>query len=347
MTITIFGKAIGGSSGSPTNGKGTGSGMQRPTLLGKNSTATRTATSSTPASQKTGQTGRAGYQGPTSTNAGSAVTVVQTGALSAGAQITQPISDDGDYVGMVVTETVVSASQTGATDILGALGTWTFIGPDGAIITMQPNPDFYLFSQRLSEFGTICGTTSTSVTTVSQTVTGSYYVPINLPQSGGPYTLIIVLASTLGSGALTSVATTVSLKLGTAPNRTRYQYTSFPFTPGNNGSNDFSPVAPIQDQAMDEIFLTGLTATAGLAGYQAAISFIQVQSLGSTVATNEYVAALVGKQAASLTTAVPTGYLYPCLALNTQITLGRSGHFWFYWGATAPTTARIGLLWHD
>src|SRR5579872_3096437 len=121
MPITVLGRTIfGGSSQSVSSG--TGSGLQRPTLIGSNATATSVkGGGSTPGGAKTQSVGRAGYTGPMATNAGSDVTIAITGAQTGGWQGTFPLPADGDYVAMIVTATVIPSSQTTINDILGAL----------------------------------------------------------------------------------------------------------------------------------------------------------------------------------------------------------------------------------
>lgn len=292
--------------------------------------------------------GRTGASAHSVTNAGSDVQVIQNYSFTAlGATLTQPLPDDGDFNAAIFTVSVSAASASASTDILNYFATAgiEIVGPEGPIIDMTPVNDFYGFQQRFGEYGVAPTVVNLASGTVTVTASATYFVSgINLPKSKGPYTLVATINGTNpSSGALNSVQFSLALVLGECPdgNRTRYKATSLPFTPAANGVNDLGPVASIQDVNLQELFLYALTSNT------ADISFLQIQSQGSSVATRMTSSDIQARDTAKLSGTLAATRLYPLLALGTGLILGRSSHFYITWGSSPSTAIIAGYYWFD
>lgn len=284
------------------------------------------------------QSGRQAFSGPPASNAGSNVYCFNQ-TINAGNTFTYPLTVDGDYIGVNALITPLFTSSTVSVDVLSTLAFFDIIAPDGTIVHAQPSPDFYLWYQRFGPYGKQLTVSNVASATVTTSATVNYQIPISLPASKGPYTVVWTAASTTG---LTSVNIEMSLQLGgSGGRRFRYAFANVPVTPSNSGTNDLAPLAPIQDIELDELFLTGLTTNTS------AVAFAQLQSAGSSVAPRVTGQQLVGAAAQYLTGSVSADYMYPLLALQTKLMLGRTSHAYFTWGSTAPSAPRMGFAWAD
>lgn len=330
MPIYIFGRPLGVPTGNrvaPLAGNG---GRSR-SVLSRGAAATSTKAS-----------GRAGSGNFAASNAAGSDVFQFTDATGAlGSTMTHPLSSDADWVEMTYTITVSASSASVTTDLLNAIATIEIIAPDGPIIRMVPNPDFYLFVQRFTEYGSVAPTTTVATATVTTSASDTYAVPVNLPKSRGPYTVIVSMASSFASAATVTTTVTLSLRSGVANQRTRYAYSNLPFTAVASGTQDLAPLAPIQDVELQELFFTGMTSNS------ADINYIQIQSEGSPVGPRVLSGILVARDKQSITTTLPSTYLYPLLALKTSLKLGRSSHFYITWGASPASTIRNGFYWFD
>jgi hypothetical protein len=331
--ITIFGKPIGGTSPakSPTGLKNAPGGTSKSGRL------------QAAPSQQSKVMGRSGSVGPAAANAGSNVYEFNQ-TITAANTFTYPLTLDGDVIGMNFNVSTIIATASTSADVLAALATVQIIAPDGPIITMQPAPDFYLFSQRFGPYGVAASTVKYTITTTATTYVANYQIPMNLPAAKGPYTIVLTAAAAAlaTSVTLTSVQVELSLQLGNCNGqRTRYAYTNVPFTPSNSGTNDLAPLAAIQDVDLQELFLTGLATNTS------AIAYVQLQSQGSSVAPKFTGQQIVNIAASYLTGSVSADYAYPLLALQSALQLGRSAHAYITWGSTAPSAPRTGFYWFD
>ena len=302
----------------------------------------------------TKQSGRVAAGGSSSTNAvGSSIQFTDT--ASASSDKTYALQAAGDLVSAQLTLTVTATGNTATVDILNAISRLIIYAPTiGPIITMTNGimvngggntlPAMYLLSQRFAEYGQLPATVKVTGATA---VTASFNLAgFSLPASRGPYTLELVLNSNAGFSASTtalSVTYTFSFKTGTCPggSRLRYLESTLPAQPTAGGSQDYGPIAVIQDVPLTEFFLYGLKTYADIAT-------LQVIAAGNVISQNSSGAQINALANAQLTTNAPTGVLYPCLAFNTSITLGRATTFLATF-ASAPATSGViaGYCWHD
>ena len=332
--ITIFGRPLGGTSPAKvTTGMRNASG----------GTSRSGRLQAVPAAQSK-VAGRQGFTGPPAVNAGSNVYAFNQ-TITAGNTFTYPLTLDGDVIGLNFQDSTIIASATAGGDVLSAISTIDIIAPDGPIIHMQPAPDFYLIGQRFSPYGVAPSVVDYTITTTSTTYTANYQIPVNLPASKGPYTIVITAAAAaLASGVtLTSVQVELSMQLGNIPGqrRSRYAFTNVPFTPSANGTNDLAPLAAVQDVDLQELFLSGLVTNTS------AIAYVQLQSQGASVAPKFTGQQIVNIAKQYLTGSVNADYAFPLLALQSQLQLGRAAHAYITWGSTAPSSPRTGFYWFD
>jgi hypothetical protein len=336
MPITVFGRTLGGTAPA----KGTTGLKSAPSGVRAGGGSLKGAPS---ASSK--QTGRAGAQGPPAANAGSNVYAFNQ-TINAGNSYTYPLTSDGDFINSMFQITMNYSSSSASTDILTGISTIQVLAPGGPIITCQPAPDFYLFSQRFGPYGVAATLAQTTVTTTgSHTAVGTYQIPWNLPVAKGPYTLLITAASSALSNTtvMSSMQVELQLQQGVCPNgaRTNYAFANVPFTPSNSGTNDFAPLAPIQNSDLQELFLTGLATNTS------AIAYVQLQSVGQSMATRLTGYAINSIASTYLTGSINADYAYPLLALQSTLQLGRNSHMYITWGSTAPSAPRTGFVWFD
>lgn len=335
MPFTIFGKPIGGTVPATTN-------------AGQKNSPGGTTRSGRLVNMPSGQSkvsGRQGAIGPSAANAGSQVYAFNQ-TINAGNTFTYPLTLDGDFIAANFNVTMNFTMSSASTDILSGISTVQIIAPDGPTFTAVPVPDFYMVAQRFSQYGQSLSVVQTTVTTTgTHAVVGNYNIPINLPAAKGPYTLVITAASSAlaNTTVMASMGVELGLQLGTCPNgaRTRYAYTNAPFTAANSGTNDLAPLAAIQDVDLQELFLSGLATNTS------AVSYILIQSAGSSIAPKVTGTQIVNIDATYLTTAMNADYAYPLLALQSTLQLGRSAHFYITWGSTAPSAPRLGFYWFD
>jgi hypothetical protein len=299
--------------------------------------------------------GRVGAGPPSVLNATSA-TITITDTAAASSDKLYNLQAVGDIVTMLFSLTVTATGNTDTVDILNAISSIVIYAPTiGPIITLKGNhplasdggntvPGIYMLSQRFSEYGQLPSTVN--VTSGSPTSASFMLAGFNLPAAKGPYSLEIVLNSTSGFSATTtdlSVTYSFGFKIGTCPGgaRLRYVETMLASQPTANGSQDYGPQATIQDSLLTEYFWSGLVGATDIANLQCVVA-------GSVITQNTTGAQLQAMANSQLTANMPTGVLYPCLALNTGITLGRATTFLTSFSA-APATSGVwnGYCWHD
>ena len=289
-------------------------------------------------------TGRQGAGGNAASNATSDVFQFSY-TLSAANSQTFVLTSDTDWIAAdwAVTVTVGGAYTGGSSDILGAISNILVIASDGPCINITPVPDFYMLQQRFSPYG-VSGTV-VNASASGSAYTGYYHISgFNLPQAKGPYSMIISTpaAATFNASATSlTVLVSLSLKSGTAKQRLRTQFSGLPFTPAASGTNDLAPLAPIQDISLTELMFSSMTSNT------ADISTIQLMSQGSVLGPRTLAGTLVSRQANELTGAVASSELYPLLALQSNLTLGRNAHMYITWGASPSSTIRLLFVWFD
>jgi hypothetical protein len=338
MTITIFGKAI-----SPPAAKSNPGQKNSPGGTTRSSSVRGTGAGI--ASQAGSQVkGRQGPARAPATNAGSNVYAFSQ-TINPASTYTYPLTLDGDFVGINFNLTVSIATASTSADILNAITQIQIIAADGPIVNLSPVPDFYMFIQRFGPYGVAQATTKYTVTASTVAYQAAYQVPINLPATKGPYTMVITTgAATLATSVtLNSVLCEVGLQLGVCPEgvRTRYAYTNIPFTPSNSGTNDLAPLAAVQDIDLQEVFLSGLATNT------TAIAYVLIQSAGASMAPRLTGQQIVSADQQYLTGTLPVDQAFPLLALQSTLQLGRNSHFYVTWGTTAPSAPRTGFYWFD
>ena len=264
-----------------------------------------------------------------------------TDTVSGPADKTYVLQDAGDYTSMTLILKVTPTGNTSTTtDILTAISQLKIYGASGLPITIQPSPDIYTLSQRLSQYGQLPATVDTDAATQE---TGSYYLPVSLPASQGPYTLEVV---TVAPATFTSTTTALSVtytfvfEVGVANALMHFNSSSLPVQPTASGETDYGPILPNQGVPLTELFFTGLNADTD-------VNQLQLSVAGNVITQNtsgQQLSALINSK---LTTNMPTGDMYFCLALNTGITLGRTTSFLVTWGSSPATSGvRAGFLWY-
>lgn len=325
--ITIFGKPL----GLPTAKSGTGAKTSPSGITSGRAIRPLNAPSKVQ--------GRSGAQGPPAKNAGSSVYAFKQ-TVNAGNTYNYPLTGDSDFIGLNFGVTTTQSSSTVSVDVLTGLSQVQILAPDGPVVTMNPSPDFYTFVQRFGPYGVAPTVVNVPSATVTTSASAYVNVPLNLPAAKGPYTLVLTAASLASQ---TNVIVELQLQQGTCPNgkRTRFAYTNLPFTPSASGTNDISPVAAIQDADLQELFLTGLTSNV------ADIAYLQIISEGSTVAPRVTGQFIQTSDTQYLSGSLNSTYLYPLLALQTTIRLGRNSHIYATWGSSPSSSIREGFCWED
>ena len=314
--------------------------------------STAYATSSAAPAISTTQTGRVAASATSVMNAtGSSISFTDT--QTAGGDKTYALQAAGDYVSMLLSVTVTATGNTATVDILNAFTRLVVYAPDvGPIITISNGvltngggktlPAIYLLSQRFAEYGQLPATVNVTGATAT---TGTFNIQgFSLPASKGPYTLEVVINSAAGFSASTtalSVTYTFSFKVGSASGRLRYLEATLPAQPTANGSQDYGPIAVIQDTPLTEFFLYGLAAATD-------ISTLQIVAAGNVISQNTSGSQIASLDNAQFTSTMPTGALMPCHAFNTTITLGRATSFLATFGSSPATSGVVaGYCWHD
>ena len=119
-----------------------------------------------------------------------------TDTVTGPADKTYVLQDAGDYTSMTMILKVTPTGNTSTTtDILTALSQLKIYSATGLPIVIQPSPDIYMLSQRLSKYGQLPATVDTDAATAE---TGTYYLPLSLPAVQGPYTLEVVTVAPAG-----------------------------------------------------------------------------------------------------------------------------------------------------
>ena len=136
---------------------------------------------------------------------------------------------------------------------------------------------------------------------------------------------------------------TIQFKTGVCPGgaRLRYVESVLPAQPTAGGSQDYGPIAVIQDVPLTEFFLYGLKGAGD-------VTTLQIIVAGNVVSQNTSGTQLEALMNAQLTTNAPTGVLYPCQGFNTSITLGRATTFLASFSSSPATSGVVaGYCWHD
>ena len=265
-----------------------------------------------------------------------------TDTVTGPADKTYVLQDAGDYTSMTMILKVTPTGNTSTTtDILTAISQLKIYSATGLPIVIQPAPDLYMLSQRLSKYGQLPSTVDTDAATAE---TGTYYLPLSLPAAQGPYTLEVV---TVAPATFTSSTTTLTVtytfvfEVGVASALMHYTSSSLPIQPVASGQNDYGPILPVANVPLTELFFSGLNADTD-------IDLLQFSVHGNVITQNssgQQLSALINSK---LTADMPTSDMYFCLALNTGITLGRSTSFLVTWGSSPATNGvRAGFLWYQ
>lgn len=291
-------------------------------------------------------TGRVGAGANAASNATSDVTQFTSFGLIASQAQTFVLTSDSDWVAAVWTLSVTfTGGFTGtSSDILGAIANVQVVAADGVIINLTPTPDFYMLQQRFGQYGV--QPTPVYASASGSAYSATYYMGgFNLPQAKGPYSLIIQAAAAAAANASATgltIAIGLSLKSGTAAQRLRTAFANLPFTPTSGATQDLAPLAPIQDVSLVELMFSGMSSS------QNDIVIWQLMSQGSTVGPRVAGTTLVARQSNEVTGTVPVTELYPLLALQSNLTLGRNAHAYLTFGTyNPPTTIRICYVWFD
>ena len=257
---------------------------------------------------------------------------------------TTPISipTTQDYKSLVIRMDVTVTSGTTAvpkTDILKALSNLEIQNSSGDTVKIIPTTDFYALYQRYSRYHSalsttyITGTASTAVTS-----SATYVLPgFRLSQSGGPYTLVLTTPSATGGfgSDATDLSTlfTISVIPGLTGGVSIHAFnTTLNPQPVANGLSDLAPSFPFQGVALDELYLSNLTLNT------ADVSYWSIILNNQLVSNRVYSSDLVSQAQDRMTGTIPSGTLYLCFPLGTQIALNRSSHLWANYGSNPATS---------
>lgn len=310
-----------------------------------NSTAARTSAAGSKAKKggTSNVSGRYGASANAATNTtGSEFQFTQSYTLSTVAQNpTVNLNLGSDAIGFNIVVTVALTGNTSTTaDQLTAFTIWQLLGPSGVDMVFQPTPDFYMFSQR---FGpnhvkpTVVDLNGTTATTGYYAVYG-----INLPALAAPnhYSMIVGINPYTSIGTSTTggtVTITMEAIAGDAQGVTSHSaFSSLPFTPAANGTNDLVPVAPVQDIDLTEMFISGMTSNI------ADVNFFSSTTLGVHILPTTLVQA---DNAVLPGTTMDTDKIYPLLALGVNLNLTGGTHFFAYWGSSPSSSIRLNFYW--
>lgn len=258
-----------------------------------------------------------------------------------------PLSTEADYRTVVIELTVAATSGTTAipaTDILTAVPAFNILDSNGYRIKLVPSRDFYSMYQRYSRYhDTLATTTLTGTASTQVTKSAVYEIPgCRLSRPQGPFTLEVTTASPSAFSA-DCTALSVTYSISAIPGQTggvslnTISATLNP-QPVADGVSDLSPAAPIQGKALDEFVLTGLTSNA------ADVTYWSIILNGTLVSNRADSGALVAMAQGRMNGTIPTGTMYLCFALGTQIAFNRSSHLWANYG-TAPATSGVSALY--
>lgn len=258
-----------------------------------------------------------------------------------------PLSTEADYRTLVVELSVAAtsgATAIPATDILTAVPAFNILDSNGYRVKLVPSRDFYSMYQRYSRYHDTLSTTELTGTASTQvTASATYEIPgCRLSRAQGPFTIEVTTASASGFSA-DCTALTVTYTISAIPGQTggvslnTISATLNP-QPVASGVSDLSPTAPIQGKALDEFVLTGLTSNT------ADVSYWSIILNGTLVSNRADSGALVAMAQGRMNGTIPTGTMYLCFALGTQIAFNRSSHLWANYGS-APATTGVSALY--
>ena len=285
---------------------------------------------------------------PTLPSVGALAPIFVTSDSATGAVTRQyALSTEADFKNLVieVTATVTAdATGFGATDILTALSSFNVLDSNGYRIKLVPTTDFYSMYQRYSRYhDTLTKSTVTGTASSQTSATATYEIPgCRLSRAQAPFTIEVNSAAASAFGAHCTALTT-SWKIWAVPGQTggvslnAISATLNP-QPVANGVSDLSATAPITGKALDEFVLTGLTSNT------ADITYWSVILNGTLVTNRADSAALTTMAQGRMNGTIPTGTLYLCFSLGTQIAFNRSSHLWANYGAS-PATSGVNALY--
>lgn len=267
---------------------------------------------------------------------------------------TTPISipTTQDYKSLIIRMDVTVTSGTTAvpkTDILNALSKLEIQNASGDIVNIIPTTDFYAIYQRYSRYHQALSTTYiTGTASTAVTVSATYNLPgMRLDQSGGPYTLVLTTPSATGGFGSDATALSTLFTISVVPGLTggvsmhAYNVTLNP-QPVASGLSDLAPTFPFQGAALDELYFSNLTSNT------ADIEYWSIILNGTLVSNRVYSSALVSQAQDRMTGTIPSGTLYLCYPLGTQLVLNRSSHLWANYG-TSPATSGVTAtaIWYQ
>jgi hypothetical protein len=290
-----------------------------------------------------GQVGRGAAEPLVASNATSSIFLASDTVTSTTASVVRqyPVTADGDIIATQFDFSVTPTGNTATTgDMLTAVNEIGIYDSTGEIMKINPIPDIYDLVQRFSPQHV--RPTPTTLNAANQVNFSVKLFGISLPVSGGPYTFYVTSnpASSVGTGT-TSVTLSYAIRavLGDAKRKSHFVPSQLPATPVANGILDLAPLAPIQDVDLTELFISGLTSNL------ADINYIDANSLGNIIATRVSSGALVAADNAQMLSPLPSTEIFPLLALDTNLALGRASHFYLNWGASPSSTIRFGYYW--
>jgi len=290
-----------------------------------------------------GQVGREGAEPLVAHNATSSIFLASDTVTSTTAPVVRqyPVTADGDIIALQFDFSVTPTGNTATTgDMLSAVNEIGIYDSTGEIMKINPIPDLYDLIQRFSPQHV--RPASVSLNAANQVNFSAKLFGVSLPVAGGPYTIYVTSnpASSVGTST-TSVTLSFAIRavLGEAKYKSHFVPSQLPATPVPNGILDLAPLAPIQDINLTELFITGLTSNL------ADINYIDANSLGNIIATRVSSGALVAADNAQMLSPLPSTEIFPLMALETNLALGRASHFYITWGASPSSTIRFGYYW--
>ena len=252
------------------------------------------------------------------------------------------IPTTSDYKTMVIRMDVTvtsGATAVPATDVLNALSNLELVNPSGQTVSITPNADFYALYLRYSRYhSALAKTTITGTASTAVTVSATYELPgFRIAQAGGPYTLNLTTPTATGGFGKDATDLSTLFTITLVPGQTggvSIHAVNSTLNPQlvANGYVDYAVNFPFQGQALDELYFSGLTSNA------TDVEFWSIILNGMLVTNRVYSSDLVAQAQGRMTGTIPTGTLYLCYPLGTQLALNRSSHLWASIGASPATS---------
>lgn len=277
--------------------------------------------------------------------------VIYRGTVTGAGVLPISLPTTSDYRTLVIRMDVSvtsGATAVPATDILNALSNLEVDDPSGKIVSLTPVEDFYALYLRYSRYhSSLVPTKLTGTASSEVTVSASYELPgFRISQSGGPYTLVLTTPTAAGGFGANATALSTLFTITAVPGLTggvTFHAIHATLNPQlvAGGYSDYAPTFPFQGMPLDELYLTGLTSNTQ------DVSFWSIILNGTLVTNRVYSSDLVAQAQGRMTGTIPSGTLYLCYPLGTQIALNRSSHLWASMG-TNPATSGVSAtaVWY-